>query len=67
MRVLSSETAIEMVEKLIGTKTIILVRYMSTFMEMKKRVSKMTTFSLTIYHPLLREQILLVIMNALGK
>ena len=40
---------------------------MSTFMEMKKTVSKMTTFSLTIYHPLLREQILLAIMNALGK
>ena len=48
------------VDKLIGIKIITLAQHMPTSME---RVSKMTTLSLSLYHLLLHEQILLATMH----
>ena len=59
----SSETAIEIGRQIDRDRNNYRSLTYTYFDGNEKRVSKMTKLSLSIYHPLLRKQILLVIMH----
>ena len=54
----SSETAIKIVRQIDRDKNYYLSSTYAYFDGNEKRVSKMTTLSLSLYHPLLRKQVL---------